>query len=186
MLKAYIYGKEIIKYTAKGAVIGIAGKIGYDLYNESAKVTHIVFQKTASIDEKVGEAIVENGGKAGETAIKVDKWQGDFWSKVFGRTPEKQAEWRKKHGINEPGYIEKNAEKKELTTEVIQPVSITYEKPLPAYGGNLFLTVTLILGITGGFLKGRYLHRKEARERELEESVKELKEMIEEGEEDEN
>lgn len=148
--KIYNYGAEIGRCSLKGAAVGIAGKLGYDFYNKASETSHVVFREAASIDETVGKAIVEKGGKAGEAAIKVDKWQGDFWSKVFGRTPEKQKEWREKQGITE------------------QPTTgYTYQRPLPCYGGDLFLTAALLFGIAVGYIKGNTRYKRELKDHKL-------------------
>lgn len=134
------YGLQIAAGTAVGGVMG--GALDYGL-NKLNEYKQIAFQTAKRLDDKAGHMIAEKGGPVGETAIEVDKAQGNLWSRIFGITPEKQREWRQKHGLEQPTYTQKPEEKTQTVTVVQQPEPV----PVPKYeGSNLGLTIGLLAG----------------------------------------
>lgn len=150
-----MYGANIAGRAALGAGLGYlakkgAGGLGYAL----DKFHSDVIPRAAEADEKIGTITVEQGGDIGEAVIAVDQAQGNLWSKIFGRTPEEQQEWREKHNIEDPSYLSK-----EGTTVTIEmaPRSAseptTYQQKFNEMADPL-VVLGLLAGGAYGFLRG--------------------------------
>ncbi len=154
--------------TAIGGALGYGAKaalggIGYVL----DQFHNTVIPAAAQADQQVGKVIVEQGGKVGEAAIKVDKAQGDFWSKMFGRTPEQQKKWREEHGLEQPKYIDEP--KTTVTVEVAPRPSIQptrYQQEFSQYGDGL-LTTGLLLGGLWGMVRGWSPYRRAKQQKRI-------------------
>ncbi|GEM_PF-5673711 len=162
--------------TGIGIRAGIGGALGYGAKMALSGIgyvldqfNNVVLPAAAQADQKVGKVIVEQGGKVGEAVIKVDKAQGDFWSRAFGRTPEQQKKWREEHGLEAPKYIEEP--KTTVTVEVasrpvptLQPTH--YQQELGHYGDGL-LTTGLLLGGLWGAIRGWSPYRRARRDKTI-------------------
>lgn len=177
------YGLDILIPTT------ISGGVGYGLGKVSDKAGLILdrFHKElipslSRTDQKAGRIIVENIPVVGEKIIEVDKVQGDFWSKVFGQTPEKQKEWREKHGIQESSYLPsttkviiENIESATTTAQVVQPHD--YRKEFNQYN-DLILQWSLAFGAIYGLLRGFSKYNYSKRQRQLINETQNLRDEI--------
>ncbi|MBS3144765.1 hypothetical protein J4208_04225 [Candidatus Woesearchaeota archaeon] len=162
----YILGMGV--RAALGGVLGYGAKkalegIGYAL----DQFNNVVLPAAAQADQQVGKVIVEQGGKVGEAIIQVDKFQGDIWSKMLGRTPEQQKKWREEHGLEQPKYIDEP--KTTVTVEVaprapMQPT--TYQQEFSQYGDGL-LTTGILLGGLWGAIRGFGNYRKAKQQKQI-------------------
>ncbi len=162
------YATHVTLGAALGGILGYAAKaalegVGYVL----DKFHNTVIPAAAQADQQVGKVIVEQGGRVGEAIIQVDKAQGDFWSKVLGRTPEQQKQWRQEHGLEAPKYIDEP--KTTVTVEVAPRVPLqptNYQQEFSHYGDG-FLTTGLLLGGLWGALRGWTPYRKARQQKQI-------------------
>lgn len=162
------YATNIGIRTAIGGALGYGAKaalegVGYVL----DQFNNVVLPAAAQADQKVGKVIVEQGGRVGEAVIQVDKFQGDIWSKVLGRTPEQQKKWREEHGLEAPKYIDEP--KTTVTVEVaprapLQPTN--YQQEFSNYGDG-FLTTGLLLGGLWGMIRGWGQYRRAKQQKQI-------------------
>lgn len=173
-LKLYKPTWERIEFggrTALGGAIGYAvgkgGELGLILYDKVTDLYNIVIIPTAArVDEKATQAIENLPG--GKPALEADKWQGDFWVRLFGRTPEQQQAWRQKHGLEPKTETGQSTQQSQGyttgTQQPYQPPAMQKSKLAESYGDPVVAAVTL-LGVLYGAAKGasRYLSaRREA------------------------
>ncbi|HLD13025.1 MAG TPA: hypothetical protein VJB87_05560 [Candidatus Nanoarchaeia archaeon] len=148
-----VYSFDIVKGAAIGGLIGWGAGVFSDAMHNT------IIPEAAKVDEKVGEVMVEKGGKAGETVIGVDKKVADVWDRVLGRTPEEKKAWREEHGIKEPKYLEQ-VDDKPRTQE--QPPALQ-----PSHYTSSWLALGLGIGAAYGALKGLGNYVRGKRERDL-------------------
>ncbi len=180
------YGLDILIPACAGGIIGYGLNGALNCVGTILDRFHKEFIPSVSrTDQKVGKVIVENVPVIGEAIIKVDKVQGDFWSKVFGQTPEEQKKWREKHGIQESGYLPsttkvtiENLENITTSAQVIQQ-PYNYKKEFKETA-DFVLPTTLILGAIYGLIKGFRRYNDSKRQRELINETKNLRDEIKE------
>src|SRR3989338_3858487 len=170
ILPETMYGLGIASRAAVGGLLGYgAQKVAEGLGYVLDRFHNVVIPQSAKADQQVGKVIVEHGGDVGKAVIAVDKAQGDIWSRIFGRTPEEQKEWRERHGLEEPSYLGKTEEGTTVTVEMA-PRTI----PEPTRYQEQFNTMTdplviggMLAGAAYGLLKGgtSYIERRATRRR---------------------
>ena len=179
------YGRGIVLPTAVYGTLGYLVSEGLQTLGKSIDDNlPRAFQQTQKLDEIVGTALIEKGGKPAEVAIKVDKGVKDLWGKVLDIDEEQRQRNREILGLKEPSYLEKKEE-----TEIQEiPVTVkTYsiqetQEPEFHYFENLANQAsTPILGIAlaYGFVRG--LWRTIKRELRLKREKKNIERAVEEA-----
>jgi len=147
------YGANLAGTTLKYGAVGLGVKVLYDITN-SQIIPRTAARTVASLEENIADPIIENTGPVGKTVYTVDKWQGEFWSTLFGQTKEKQEERRQEY-LNEE-TIDSKAQTGETTQAVIsQPTTEYYQHYSSLNIGNGILVASLIIGALLGHYKGK-------------------------------
>lgn len=181
------YGPELAYGTRIAGTSLIGGAVGYVvgyILDEFGNLQRIVFERAQKADEQLGKAIVEKGGPVGKKVVEVDKAQGDVWSRLLGRTPEKQRQWRERHGLEAPSYLPKEAKEEKPVAFVQQEPQVPQQ--LQQYEGrNYLFAYGLLFGALYGtvrhfltYLNGRRERKRENFIRTLTQETADLKSRI--------
>lgn len=162
---------EFLGRTGLGGVVGYTvgkgGELALVVYDKIRDLYNIVIIPSAArADEKATQVIEQIPG--GKTGIETDKQMSGFWGRLFGRTPEKQREWRQQHGLEQKAEIEQSTQTsqgyKTETQQPYQPPAVEGSKLAESYGDPI-VAIATALGALYGAAKGasRYLSaRREA------------------------
>ncbi len=156
------YNHPIVEYGVKSAMPPIVGYTGVGwlaaegiqkLGKAIDQGLPVALRNFQTIDNKVGKAIVETGGKPAKVAISVDKGIKDLWGRVLDIDEEQRQQNRETLGLSEPIYL-----KGETIQQSTQPAEFHYfEQKAQQISDPL---VTIALGF--GLVKGAYNMLKKA------------------------
>ncbi|MBI4452362.1 hypothetical protein HY637_02960 [Candidatus Woesearchaeota archaeon] len=163
------YGGRIGLSTGAGYVIGKVGSTILLITGEGLDrlldLHYDVVRGAAKADEKATEIVKTIPG--GETALGLDEKMNNIWGRIFGRTPEKQREWRQRYGIEPKSETSVEAPSQQQYSSGTQQPSAPqepshfYRDKLDGYG-DVFVNLALLAGLVHGVAKGafRYLDAK--------------------------
>lgn len=139
-------------YGAVGGLVGYITRdglilVGYGL-DKLDDIAKMGLPYMAKADEKATKTIEKLPG--GKGILSIDKYLSDQWTSFLGRTPEKQAEWRRRYNIPEP-QKERQEQIQGTLQKPIEPSHYYHDKLSDA--GDTFLISALIVGLAYGAFK---------------------------------